>query len=57
MKKGEHLMRKVETEIYTRICGYFRPSNQANPGKIAEIKDRKYYRLKGVFDEKKANME
>lgn len=46
-------MRKVETEIYTRICGYFRPSNQANPGKIAEIKDRKYYNINGDSDEKK----
>ena len=37
-------MKKVPCEIYSRVCGYFRPVFQNwNPGKIAEFKDRVTY--------------
>jgi anaerobic ribonucleoside-triphosphate reductase len=30
----------IPCEIYTRVVGYFRPVDQANPGKRAEIAER-----------------
>lgn len=32
----------VPCEIYSRVCGYFRPVSQWNKGKQAEFEDRKY---------------
>ncbi len=34
-----------ETEVYSRIVGYFRPVKQWNEGKKEEFKDRKMYRI------------
>jgi anaerobic ribonucleoside-triphosphate reductase len=42
-RKSENL--KVPTEIYSRVCGFFRPVNQWNPGKQEEYKDRKEYKV------------
>lgn len=33
--------RKIPTEIYSRVVGYFRPINQWNKGKAEEFKERK----------------
>jgi anaerobic ribonucleoside-triphosphate reductase len=33
-------MKKVKTEIYSRVSGYYRPVVQWNPGKRAEYVDR-----------------
>jgi anaerobic ribonucleoside-triphosphate reductase len=33
--------KKVPCEIFTRTCGYFRPKAQMNPGKQAEVNDRR----------------
>ncbi len=33
----------TECEVYTRICGYFRPLKNWNPGKKAEYAQRKDY--------------
>ncbi len=32
-----------KTEIYSRVCGYFRPVKNWNKGKKEEFKDRKTY--------------
>lgn len=32
-----------KTEIYSRVCGYFRPVSNWNKGKKEEFKDRKTY--------------
>jgi ribonucleoside-triphosphate reductase (formate) len=32
---------KVPTEVYSRVCGYYRPVNQWNKGKQSEFEDRK----------------
>jgi hypothetical protein len=48
----ETQIRKIPTEIYTRICGYFRPTAQANAGKKEEIKERKLYIVPEVSGEK-----
>ena len=38
------MAKKVPCEIYSRVCGYFRPVFQNwNEGKKAEFKDRKPY--------------
>jgi len=39
----------IQTEVYSRVSGYFRPVAQWNNGKKAEFKDRKML----DFDNKK----
>lgn len=34
------------TETYSRVCGYFRPVNQWNRGKLEEFRERKTYKVK-----------
>lgn len=31
---------RIKCEVYSRVCGYLRPTSQWNEGKIAEFKDR-----------------
>jgi hypothetical protein len=33
-------MKKVPAEVYSRVCGYFRPVNQWNRGKQEEFDER-----------------
>ena len=33
----------LRTEIYSRVCGYHRPTTAWNRGKRAEFKDRKVF--------------
>ncbi len=33
----------AKTEVYSRVCGYFRPVANWNKGKREEFKDRKTY--------------
>ena len=35
-------------EIYSRVCGYFRPVSNWNKGKREEFKERKTYKAGGV---------
>jgi anaerobic ribonucleoside-triphosphate reductase len=35
--------KKIPCEIYSRIVGYYRPTNSWNVGKKQEFEDRKYY--------------
>jgi ribonucleoside-triphosphate reductase len=43
--KKENTMAKcgAKTEVYSRVCGYFRPVSNWNKGKKEEFKDRKTY--------------
>jgi ribonucleoside-triphosphate reductase len=34
-----------KTEVYSRVCGYFRPVSNWNPGKLEEFHDRKTYSI------------
>lgn len=34
----------LETEVYSRVCGYHRPVRNWNIGKKAEFNDRKKYK-------------
>lgn len=42
-----------ETEIYSRITGYYRPVKNWNAGKNQEFKDRTVYEVEGGFSQKK----
>ena len=42
-KKERLLTNFQECEVYSRIVGYLRPTNQWNPGKLAEFKDRRMF--------------
>ena len=35
----------AKTEVYSRVCGFFRPVAQWNKGKKEEFKDRKVFDL------------
>jgi len=35
----------IQTEVYSRVAGYFRPVNQWNKGKQEEFSERKEYIL------------
>ena len=37
-----------ETEVYSRVTGYFRPVSAWNKGKKEEFKDRKTFEVKNV---------
>ena len=36
-------LKKIPTEIYSRVVGYYRPVNQWNKGKQSEFSQRKHY--------------
>ena len=38
-----------KTEVYSRVCGYFRPVSNWNKGKKEEFKDRKTFKVTGVL--------
>lgn len=38
-------MSKVPCEVYSRVCGFFRPVKEWNRGKKSEYADRKVYSL------------
>ena len=48
-------MKKIKTEIYSRVSGYFRPTSQWNAGKREEFSERKTadknYILEAVINE------
>ena len=53
MKNNEQEPSNVETprcqfrtEVYSRVCGFFRPVQQWNRGKREEFKERKPYQIK-----------
>lgn len=38
-----------KTEVYSRVCGYFRPISNWNKGKKEEFKEREKFKVTGVF--------
>jgi ribonucleoside-triphosphate reductase len=36
---------QAKTEVYSRVCGFFRPVQQWNRGKKAEFRDRKMFKV------------
>lgn len=50
MKEEENEKKDVKicgekTEVYSRVCGFYRPVNNYNKGKAQEFKDRQSYEL------------
>ena len=43
--------KRIPTEVYSRVCGYFRPQSQANKGKQEEMRQRKLYDANGRTEE------
>ena len=41
----------IQTEVYSRVAGYFRPVNQWNKGKQEEFSERKEYVLESCLME------
>jgi hypothetical protein len=50
MPSDSRVVRVIETEVYSRVVGYYRPVQQYNPGKMKEFEDRKFVRLRGADD-------
>jgi ribonucleoside-triphosphate reductase len=42
----------AKTEVYSRVCGYFRPVTNWNKGKCREFNDRKTYCIDNKHDKK-----
>lgn len=38
-------------EVYSRVCGYFRPVSHWNEGKREEFKERKMFNVENKTDE------
>ncbi len=45
MKKSKSALNRTRCEVYSRIVGYLRPVSQWNPGKEAEFRERKTYKV------------
>lgn len=43
--------KKIPTEIYSRVVGYFRPVNQWNKGKKEEFQQRKEFDTNKLYSE------
>ena len=43
-------MKKIPTETYSRVVGYFRPIQQWNKGKRSEFADRKEFSLNKIYE-------
>lgn len=46
MSDDEKPQCKARTEVYSRVCGFFRPVDQWNKGKREEYKDRVTFKEK-----------
>lgn len=43
-------MSKCIVEIYSRVCGFFRPISQWNPGRLSEFFDRQPYNINNIYN-------
>jgi anaerobic ribonucleoside-triphosphate reductase len=46
-------VKRVKCEIYSRVCGYFRPVESWNEGKQSEYKDRKMFKAEAKNENSK----
>lgn len=51
-KKINELGKQIPCEIYSRVCGFYRPVKQFNKGKKEEFKKRKEYIISESLIEK-----
>jgi len=45
-----------KTEVYSRVCGYFRPVSNWNKGKKEEFKDRRTFDVKNSCECRKSSV-
>lgn len=45
-------VRVIETEVYSRVVGYFRPVQNWNKGKKQEFSDRRFLRAEEVVNDR-----
>lgn len=62
MDKEDEKSRKIttcgrKTEVYSRVCGYFRPVENWNKGKMEEFRERKNYNVVNKKKEKEGKGE
>lgn len=50
MDKNNDCNKKVKCEIYSRVCGFYRPVDQFNHGKKEEYFERKVYSMKKIYN-------
>ncbi len=43
---------KTKCEVYSRVCGYLRPTQQWNEGKAEEFKDRECFNIENEKESK-----
>ena len=46
------MKQRTQCEIYSRCCGYIRPIQNWNEGKVEEFKDRVTFKLTGGYNGK-----
>lgn len=46
-------MRKVKTEVWSRVVGFYRPLSEWNKGKKQEFADRKTFDTKQIISKQK----
>jgi ribonucleoside-triphosphate reductase len=44
-KKGSLEPMRTPCEVYSRVCGYLRPTSQWNDAKVSEFKDRTTFKV------------
>jgi len=42
----ENEVKRTKCEVFSRVCGYIRPTNNWNEGKVAEFEDRVEFEVK-----------
>jgi anaerobic ribonucleoside-triphosphate reductase len=42
-------VRVIQCEVYSRVCGYYRPTNGFNPGKKQEFTERVPVKIRSSF--------
>jgi len=42
----------TKCEVYSRVCGYFRPVSNWNKGKKEEFKDRRTFDVRAVMEQR-----
>lgn len=47
-KKNPLLTNYQDCEVFTRVVGYLRPQSQMHTGKLAEVKQRKMFKVDGI---------
>lgn len=45
MINSELQSKRVECQVFSRVCGWLVPKSTGNPGKQSEYKDRKHYKI------------